>query len=104
MRPKDKNGVPLPAPHERLTEAPMLRQAGALALATDSRSAMWNSSRRLSVLNKAVDHVVDGDSVPAWVFKKDRDRPDNRFLFELWNTAVAAIRAAYVPPKAEAAA
>lgn len=97
MRPKDEDGMPLPAPHERLAEAPALRQAGAFALARDSRSAMWNSARRLSVLNKAIDHVVDGDAVPAWVFKKDPDRPDDHCLLDLWNLAVGAIRAARPP-------
>lgn len=96
MRPKDDDGMPLKAPHERLAEAPLLRQAGAFALATDSRSAMWNSARRVAVLNKAIDHVVDGDAIPAWVHRPDPERPDNHCLLELWNIAVSAVRAARI--------
>ena len=102
MRPKDDEGRLLPPPHVRLTEAPQLRQAGALALATDSRSAIWNSTRRLAVLNKVIDHVVDGDKIPKWVFAKDEDRPDNRCLVDLWRLAEGAVRTAYRPARADA--
>jgi len=95
MRPKDDEGRLLPPPHARLEQAPQLRQAGALALATDSRSAIWNSARRAAVLNKVIDHVVDGDKIPSWVFKKDDDRPDNRCLIELWRLAEKAVRSAH---------
>jgi len=95
MRPKDDEGRLLPPPHERLAQAPQLRQAGALALATDSRSAIWNSARRAAVLNKVIDHVVDGDKIPSWVFKRDDDRPDNRCLIELWRLAEKAVRSAH---------
>jgi hypothetical protein len=58
----------------------------------------------VAVLNKVIDHVVDGDKVPGWVFKADKDRPENHCLSELWTLAEDAIRAAYVrPAKAEAA-
>lgn len=97
MRPKDERGIPLPPPHDRLPEACELRQAGFLALAKDSRSAIWTTKRKVTVLNKAIDHVVDGDRVPAWIFKKDDWRPENRCLFDLWTAAVFAIRAAYKP-------
>lgn len=93
MRPRDEDGRPLQYAHLRLPEAPMLRQAGALALATDSRSAMWETSRRITVLNKAIDCVVDGDATPKWVFGRDPDRPWDRTLLELWNLATDAIRA-----------
>ena len=97
MRAKDEGGRLLSPPHARLQQAPQLRQAGALALATDSRSAIWNSTRRLTVLNKVIDHVVDGDKIPSWVFKKDDDRPDNRCLVEVWRIAEKAVRAVYNP-------
>lgn len=92
MRAKDEGGRLLPPPHERLAEAPLLRQAGAFALATDSRSAIWNGARRVAVLNKVIDHVVDGDSIPKWVHAPDKDRPDNHCLVELWRLAERAVR------------
>lgn len=94
MRPKDEDGMPLPAPHERLAEAPKLREAGVFALASDGRSCSLSRDRRLALLNKAIDHVVDGDAIPKRIFEKDLDRPDNHFMLEMWNLAVGAIRAA----------
>jgi hypothetical protein len=94
-RPVDEKDKPLPWAHLRLAEAPMLRQAGAFALATDSRSAMWDRDRRLARLNAAIDHVVDGRAVPKAVFDTHEDTPNDHTPLELWNLAVGAIRQAW---------
>lgn len=82
----------------------MLRQVGAFALATDSRSAIWNGARRVSVLDAVIDHVADGRAIPKWVHKADPDDQSNHCLLELWRLAEKAIRAAYKPEASEAAA
>lgn len=103
MRLKDEDGKAFPAPNARLKCAPMLRQAGAFALATDSRSAIWNATRRAAVLNKVIDHVVDGDAIPKWVFATDPDNRDSHCLVDLWRLDEKAITAAWAAePEREA--
>src|ERR1700761_2706199 len=92
-KPKDASGVPLQCAHLRLEkEAPMLRQAAILAMAKDPRSCSLTTAKKVSIANKAIDHVIDGNSVPAFVFVKDLDRRDNRFVYDIWSLAVGAIR------------
>lgn len=93
MRPKDEQGRLLPAPHERLKEAPTLRQVGALALATDSRSAIMSMSRKVSFLDKVIDHVVDGDAIPKAIYDRDESNPDNHCMVDLWRLAEKAVKA-----------
>ncbi len=97
MRPKDEKGVSLAIPHVRLPKAALdaLRQAGFLALAGDGRSVIWTTARKVAVLDKIIDHVEDGDSIPKWVFARDADRPDNSCLIDLWRIAEAAVRATW---------
>lgn len=97
MRPKNEDGLPLPMPHVRLPAADLtrLRSAGFLALAQDSRSAIWTTKRKIAILDKVIDHVIDGDAVPKWVYAKDPELPDNHALFELWSQAEKAIRAVW---------
>lgn len=93
-KPKDQNGVPLPAAHLRLEEeGPKLRNAAVLAMAHDPRSCSLTTAQKVRLANQAIDHVVDGSSVPARVFAKDGARHDNRFMYDIWELTVIAIRA-----------
>jgi hypothetical protein len=85
--------LPLPAASERLPDAGKLRQVGAIALAQDSRSAIMTTARKISFVNKVINHVVDGDTVPKDVFDKDEARPENTCLVDLWRLAEKAVRA-----------
>lgn len=94
MRPKDEDGYLLPPPHTRLPDAAKYEQAAVWAISADSRVCHLPLARKLSLARKAIDHVWDGDNIPAWVKKTDKDRPENDALFAAWRTAVAAIRSA----------
>jgi hypothetical protein len=63
-----------------------------IAISQDARSCALTTARKVTIAHKAIDHVVDGDKVPKWVFSKDRDRPDNHFQHDIWTVAVAAVR------------
>lgn len=93
MRPKDEKGVAMPPPHLRLDEAPKLTEAALFALAGDSRAAALPTKRKLAMIEKAIDHVVDGYVVPKWIHAKDPAWAGNTFLVDLWRLAVEAIRA-----------
>lgn len=97
MRPKDEKGRALPAPHARLPqdELERLSAAGFFALATDSRSAIWTSKRKLAILDEVIDRVVDGDSIPKWICRPDGGRLENKALVELWRLAEGAVRGAW---------
>lgn len=88
MRPRDPltNNL-LPPPHLRLDMAPF-QTAALFAMADDPRAVALPVKRKLVMIDKAVDHVVDGDAPPGWVFKADEKRPDNHFLRDLWRVAV----------------
>jgi hypothetical protein len=91
MRPRDEDGVLLPPPHVRLEQAPDLRQAAVIAMSRDARACALTTARKVTIANKAIDHVVDGDAVPKWAFTKDEDRPDNHFQMDIWKAAKAAV-------------
>jgi hypothetical protein len=59
-------------------------------MAKDPRAPALPILRKLSMIDKAVDHIIDGDKPPWWVFKTDDLRPDNHFLRDLWGVAVKA--------------
>jgi hypothetical protein len=78
-----------PPPHRRLDMTPFYT-AAIFAMDADPRSPALPFERKRAMVDKAVDHVIDGDSPPAWVWKKDPERPDNHFLPDMWRTAVKA--------------
>lgn len=92
MRPRDEDNNLLPPPHLRLSETPALQERALFAMATDPRGCALTVKRKLSLADKAIDHVVDGDAVPKWVHARDPDFPNNHFLLDLWRLAVDAIR------------
>lgn len=94
MRAKDETGLLLPPPHKRLPEAPLLEKAGVFALALDGRAVALPYARKITLVRKVIDHIVDGDSVPKNIFKKNPDDPNDHTLAELWKIAEDAVRAA----------
>lgn len=94
MRPKDEDGLPLPAAHIRLPEAGELRQAAYIALSGDGRSVIWTAPQKLAIADKAIDHVIDGDSIPKRFYATDPDQPSNHALIEMFQVAADAVRAA----------
>lgn len=91
MRPKDEAGKVLPPAHKRLDMRPY-HEAAYRALADDPRAVALPRLRRLTLIDRAVDHVIDGDKPPKWIEARDHDRPGNKFLLEIWQTAVVACR------------
>ena len=92
MRARDEEGRLLPPPHKRLDNAHRLEQAAVFAISEDARCCHLTMARKLTLVRKAIDHVVDGDAIPKWVSAKDPDFPDNRVLFELFRIAEQAVR------------
>jgi hypothetical protein len=93
MRAKDEDGKLLEAPHKRLPNAPALEQRAIFAISADRRACGLTLARKLTLVRKAIDHVVDGDNAPAWIFRPDKDDPENRMLSELWRLAVREVGA-----------
>jgi hypothetical protein len=87
MRPKNEWGFALPMAHRRLDMAPF-HEAALFAIDADPRSPALPYKRKIALIDKAVDHVIDGDKPPGWVFATDDMRPENRFLRDLWQIAV----------------
>lgn len=92
MRAKDEGGMTLPPPHKRLENAGALIQSAFFEISRDGRCAHLTTNKKLGLVRKAVDHVVDGDKMPAWVHKGDVERPDNHAMLEIWRLAVAEVR------------
>lgn len=91
MRPKDEDGRSLPPPHVRLDNVEKLEQAGVFAISQDRRSAALTLQRKLTMVRKVIDHIVDGDKAPGWISKKDPDDPENKAMYELWTIAERAV-------------
>lgn len=89
-RPKDENGVLLPQAHKRLKMAPF-HEAALFAMDEDPRSPALPIARKLVMIDKAVDHVIDGEKRPNWI-APTADRPNDPFLFDLWNIAVREVQ------------
>lgn len=87
MRPRDENGLPLRPAHLR-QDMTRFYEAALFALSADSRACALPLHRKIALIDKAADHVIDGDKPPAWVWKKDDDRPNEHFLSDLWRIAV----------------
>lgn len=94
MRAKDEDGKLLPPPHQRLAAAHIAEQRAVFAISADARGAHLTLMRKLTLFRKAIDHVVDCDNPPKWVFAKDKDDPDNHALADLWRVAVREVAAA----------
>lgn len=91
MRPKDEDGKTLPPPHQRLDGVEKMEQAGVFAISQDSRSCALTLQRKLTMVRKVIDHLVDGDKAPGWISKKDPDDPENKAMYELWMIAEKAV-------------
>lgn len=93
VRPKDEDGHLLDPPHKRLENAVALEQRAVFALAQDRRLYALTLGRKLTLIRKAIDHIVDGDKAPKWVFAKDKDDPENRALADGWHVACREVKA-----------
>lgn len=91
-RPKDESGLPLPPAHQRLENAGAMLQAAVFALSADGRLCHLTMSRKLTIAQKAIDHVHDGAAEPKALFKKDPDHSDNAAMAEGWRACVMAVR------------
>ena len=89
MRPKDDKGVVQPPAHKRLDPV-RFHEAALIAMDEDPRSPALSMRRKLQLIDRAIDHVMDGDQPPTWIWKTDDSRPDERFLPDLWRLAVNA--------------
>lgn len=89
-RPKDEKGLPLPPAHKRLDMAPF-HKAALFAIASDPRASALPVGRKLALIDRAVDYIIDGDKAPKWVFARDHDRPANTFLVDMWRLAVREV-------------
>ena len=67
-------------------------KAALYAICADPRASALPVGRKLALIDRAVDHVVDGDKAPKWVWAKDVERPGNTFLYDLWVIAVRECR------------
>jgi hypothetical protein len=64
------------------------QEAALPAMDADPRSPALPIRRKLEMIDRAMNTVIDGDSAPAWVLKDDSGRPENHFMRELWGIAV----------------
>lgn len=88
-KPKDEHGVPLKAAHKRLDPVPY-HEAALFAMDADTRSPALSMKRKLQIIDRAMDHVIDGAVAPAWIWKPNSDRMVDRFLPDMWRIAVNA--------------
>jgi hypothetical protein len=88
MRPKNEFGITLPVAHKRL-EVGAFHTAAIAEMNLDPRASALPLRRKMAMVDKAVDYVIDGEQPPAWVFVSD-ERTENHFLRDLWHTAVKA--------------
>ena len=91
MRPKDENGKVLAPAHQRLANAGRWEEIGVFEISKDGRSAAMPLMRKLTLVRKVIDHMIDQDAIPKWVSAPDSDRPDERALMDFWRAAEQAI-------------
>jgi hypothetical protein len=78
------------------------------AIDADPRSCALPLARKLRLIDSAVNSVVDGYRVPAWIKAPDPEWPQNNFLPRLWDIAIEQCRRVPFPqplkpePKAKA--
>ncbi|MFN3352615.1 MAG: hypothetical protein ACK4Z5_03315 [Brevundimonas sp.] len=104
MRPRDEHGRTVRPPHQRMADASRYEMAGVQALSADGRLAHLDFKTKLKMARKALDHVVDGDERPAWLWGKEGKSPARQTeggtcLSQGFEAAVTAIRAAGAAPK-----
>jgi hypothetical protein len=93
MRPRDPVTLkPMPPPCQRFDMLPF-HEAALPAINADPRSPALPAARKLQMIDRAVNHVIDGDKPPLWVMKKNWDRPEDHFMKDLWDIAVARCKA-----------
>lgn len=92
MRPRDHvTKKLLPPPCRRYDMAPFY--AAALpAVVADPRAPALTLKRKLELIDRATNTVIDGDKPPIWVTRGDRSRVDNRFMRDLWDIAILQCR------------
>lgn len=93
-RPVDANGRPMKAAHERLPNADQLRTVAILTMAEDRRFSFLPLARKITLANRAIDHVYDGTLPPAVIYKPDPTDPDNKAMASLWRAMTVAIQKA----------
>ena len=93
-RPLDDRGRPLPAAHERLPDADRLRAVALSTMAENGRFCFLTLARKVSIANRAIDHVYDGTLPPAAVYKPDPTDPDQKAMASLWRAVTLAIQKA----------
>ncbi len=95
MRPNDEEtGKALPPAHIRLrgTAEPWIG-AAVLAVKDDARLCHLTLKRKITLAERALNHVVDGDKQPAWSSKTDRSLPGNHALTDAFRRMCRAIEA-----------
>jgi hypothetical protein len=75
-------------PHERVDMRPYC-EAAIPAMCRDPRSCALPLKRKIVIVERVVDHLIDHDKPPWWVFADDCMRPENKFLRDLWTVALA---------------
>ena len=71
-RPKDAAGKLLPPAHQRL-KAGAIEEAIYFRLCEDRRACHLPYVRKMRIARKAIDHVIDGDKEPGFIFAKCSD-------------------------------
>ena len=90
MRPRDPVTLKLlPPPCKRYDVRPFHEKA-LPAIDADPRSPALPIRRKLELIDRAINAVIDGDKPPAWVLKGDAARVDNHFMLDIWKVAVKA--------------
>jgi hypothetical protein len=92
MRPRDPvTGKLLEPPCKRYERRPFHEIALPL-IDADPRSPALPIRRKLEMIDRAMNTVIDGDRPPIWVQRTDPARLDNQFMRDLWGVAVSACR------------
>jgi hypothetical protein len=92
MRPRDPVTLKLmPPPCRRYDPVPFYKVALPV-LDADPRSPALPVRRKLELIQRAMNTVIDGDKPPIWVQRTDSSRPDNRFIQDMWAAAIQACR------------
>lgn len=89
-------------PDRRLTDASRYEMAGVMALSGDGRLNHLELMSKLKIARKALDHLVDGDTPPAWLFKTAKGEDEGEVstcLSQGFQAAVDAIRQAGAHPR-----
>ena len=88
MRPRDPVTQRLLAPPCQRFDRRPFHEAALPAMDADPRSPALTMNRKLEMIDRAMNTVIDGDKPPVWVTKTDAGRPENHFMRDLWNIAI----------------